>query len=407
MKESITATLQQKNNMWQAVISYKENGVWCRKWKSTKISCLNDRNKRKAKAALEEILSNFRQAADEEARLEGWGLETGVKDMLFTDLLQQWKRRKKFSVSQSTAQGYGMILSYALPYFSRLNVKVCDVTPAMLEAYYEMLLSKQPHPLSPNTVRKHATLFKSVFNDAVKDGYFTYNPAKRAKEPKWVPYNAETYSADEILNLLRAMKGHSLEDVVLIAVYYGLRRSEICGLRWQDVDFEQNKLLVRHKIIQAKVDGRHVIEKSNALKTQSSRRAFPLVPIVKERLLARKAWIERNKALCGNCYNNENDAYIFVCEDGQLLTPDKVSNRFRAFVKYHSELKRIRFHDLRHSCATLLLKEGNSLRAIQEYLGHATIITTMRYAHVDAQGRAEALGTIENALAQNSLEGSI
>lgn len=103
-------------------------------------------------------------------------------------------------------------------------------------------------------------------------------------------------------------------------------------------------------------------------------------------------------------YHAENDAYILVCEDGQLLTPDKVSNCFRAFLKYHWELKRIRFHDLRHSCATLLLKEDNSLRAIQEYLGQATISTTMRYAHVDAQGRAEALGSIKNVLGQNSLE---
>ena len=398
MKENITATLQHKNNVWQVVINYKENGSWKQKWKSTKLSCENGRNRRKAKAIMENELTVFKKDAEESARLEGWGLDADIRELLFIDLIDRWRIRKRLEVALSTLHGYDTIIKHIKSYFQDLPVKVKDITPTMLERYYESLLSDSASPLSPNTVRKHATLLKSVFNDAINDGYLSFNPAKRAKVPKPVPYNAETYSAEEIIALLKAMQGSSIEDVVLIAVYYGLRRSEICGLRWQDIDFERNELHIRHKVIQVTDHGKIVLEKSDALKTESSRRSFPLLPEIKNKLLLRKEWIRNNQNLCGNCYHHENDEYIFVCEDGSLLTPEKVSNRFRGFIKYHPEFKKIRFHDLRHTCATLLLANGQPLRVIQEYLGHSTIVTTTRYAHVDAKIREGALNTIAESL---------
>lgn len=398
MKESITATLQHKNNIWQIVINYKENGVWKQKWKSTKLSCENGRNRRKAKAMMENELTAFKKNAEEDARLEEWGLDADIRDLPFVILINRWRIRKQMDVSISTLHGYDTIIKHVRGYFQDENIKVRDVTPTMLEKYYSFLLCHPTSPLSPNTVRKHATLLKSVFNDAINDGYLSFNPAKRAKSPKSVPYNAETYSAEEIRALLKTMKGNAIEDVVLIAVYYGLRRSEICGLRWQDIDFDQNELHIRHKVIQVTEHGKIVLEKSNALKTRSSRRSFPLLPEIKSKLLLRKEWIKNNQSMCGSCYHHENDDYIFVCQDGSLLTPEKVSDRFRGFMKHHPEFKKIRFHDLRHTCATLLLANGQPLRVIQEYLGHSTIVTTTRYAHVDAKIRGDALNTIAKSL---------
>lgn len=346
MKTSITATLQKKNERYHIVISYKQDGVWKQHWESTKLPIKG--NQRRAKRMLEEALQIFRKEAEEEARLEGWGYAVVVKDMLFADYLLLWRDRKRIDVAVSTQQGYEMVLHYAEPFFRKLGAKVKEVTPPMIERYYAFLMDKEPHPLSPNTVRKHATLLKSAFNDAIKDGQLEWNPARRAKEPPVVPYNANTYSAEQIKYLLKRMEGHSLEDVVWLAAFYGLRRSEICGLRWQDIDFEQNILYVRHKVMQAHVDGKKVIEKSNALKTQSSRRAFPLLPALKERLLKRQDYLEQCKQLFGKGYDQENLDYVFVQADGSLLQPDQITNRFRSYIAYHDDLPKIRFHDLRH-----------------------------------------------------------
>lgn len=396
MKTSISASVQAKSGRLYIVLCYKEDGRWKHQWKKTELAAKNQ--KRKAERMKERIQQEFREDAEEEARRESWGIDYSVQDMVFADYLLMWKQRKSMSVALGTQQGYEMILRYAEPYFRRLEKQTKQITPMMIEGYYDFLLHKKPHPLSANTVRKHAVLLKSAFNDAIKDGQLRYNPAKRAKEPKKIPYNANTYSAEEIIALLAEMEGHSLEDVVWIAVLYGLRRSEICGLRWQDVDFEQNVLYVRHKIMQARVNGQRVIEKSNALKTQSSRRSYPLHPEIKKRLLKRREEREKYQELFGDGYDRQNEEYIFVEPDGSLLQPDRITNRFRSFMKYHKQLPRIRFHDLRHSCATLLLHQGFSLREIQDYMGHATIITTTQYAHVDSYGKRKALAAIGDSL---------
>ena len=95
MKENITATLQHKNNVWQVVINYKENGSWKQKWKSTKLSCENGRNSRKAKAIMENELTVFKKEAEESARLEGWGLDVDIRELLFIDLIDRWRVRKR------------------------------------------------------------------------------------------------------------------------------------------------------------------------------------------------------------------------------------------------------------------------------------------------------------------------
>ena len=118
-------------------------------------------------------------------------------------------------------------------------------------------------------------------------------------------------------------------------------------------------------------------------KTKSSRRTLPLVPFVKERLLRLQEEQEENRRLCGNCYNREYDGYICVNEIGDLIKPEYVSSTFAAFLEENG-MRRIRFHDLRHSCASLMLSSGVSMKQIQEWLGHSDFSTTANiYAHLE------------------------
>ena len=148
-----------------------------------------------------------------------------------------------------------------------------------------------------------------------------YNPVRRIAPPKIVPYQAQTYSASELNELFEALKGSSIEDIVRVTAFYGLRRSEVCGLRWQDIDFEQNTIYIRHKVLETRINGQSEVMQTNELKTESSRRAFALVPTIRELLLKRRQWTEENRRLWGDCYDHTYDEYIFTLADGSLLTP--------------------------------------------------------------------------------------
>ena len=118
-----------------------------------------------------------------------------------------------------------------------------------------------------------------------------------------------------------------------------------------------------------------------------------------ERLQALKAQQAYNRKLCGNCYNHRYGRYLFVDEMGNLIQPDRVSDGFARLLKAHG-LRHIRFHDLRHSCASLLLKQGVPMKQIQEWLGHSDISTTANiYAHLDSQSKQLSAATMEQALA--------
>ena len=174
-----------------------------------------------------------------------------------------------------------------------------------------------------------------------------------------------------------------------MTAFYGLRRSEILGLRWLDIDFETGTLQIRHKVAEVRINGKRQLVRSNDLKTEASRRAFPLSDDIHQRLKRRKAQIEENRAKKRR-YRTADADYVFVDANGKLFSPEYVSDHFRWRIA-HSDLPKIRFHDLRHTCATLLLHEGCSLREIQSYLGHASYLTTTRYAHIDARSKEHAL----------------
>ena len=239
------------------------------------------------------------------------------------------------------------ILRYADPFFRSRNITVQQVTPALIQRYLDSLQEGRTKPLSGNTIKKHIVLLKSVFNESIKDGTLVYNPVRRIAPPKIVPYQAQTYSASELNELFEALQGSSIEDIVRVTAFYGLRRSEVCGLRWQDVDFEQNTIYIRHKVLETRINGQSEVMQTNELKTESSRRAFALVPTIRELLLKRRQWTEENRKLWGDCYDHTYDEYIFTLADGSLLTPERVSDRFRGFIERHG-FKKIRFHDLRH-----------------------------------------------------------
>lgn len=197
---------------------------------------------------------------------------------------------------------------------------------------------------------------------------------------------------------LEVSKDHKMALLFQMTAFYGLRRSEVIGLKWDSIDFDSNLFTIRHVVTQAEVDGKSTLIQADRAKNKSSVRSMPLVGGIRERLLTLKEQQKNNRKICGHCYNTDFLGYVFVDEMGNLYKPNTVSDAFQSLIKKHG-LRKIRFHDIRHSCASLLLKNGVNLKLIQEWLGHSDISTTMNiYAHLDTTAKDVSANTMSQAL---------
>ena len=179
-----------------------------------------------------------------------------------------------------------------------------------------------------------------------------------------------------------------------LAAYYGLRRSEVIGLKWSAIDFTENTLTVRHTVHSTE-EG---IVAKDRLKTKSSYRTLTLEPFVRGELLKHREKQEQMKKVMRSAYSGEYTDYVCVDALGKLYDPDFVTGHFGQLLKKHN-LKKIRFHDLRHSCASVLLAQGVPMKQIQEWLGHSDMSTTANiYSHLDAVTKADTGAAMSKAL---------
>ena len=167
---------------------------------------------------------------------------------------------------------------------------------------------------------------------------------------------------------------------------------------------------IEHTVTEAYIDGKRVVVADDTTKSKTSYRTLPLIPVMRAKLLEVKAEQEQHRKLCGKPYNKKEGAYIYTDVLGNRIKPDYISSMFPKFLEDHG-LRRIRFHDLRHSCARLLLANGVSLKAIQEWLGHSTFETTADiYARFDGssnQNSANALTWIGNTSLAQEMAGAM
>lgn len=250
------------------------------------------------------------------------------------------------------------------------DIQIQAVSYQTIEEYYQYL---QEQGLSSTTIQHHHMLLQSVFREACKREIILRNPIEFVSKPKRQRPKENYYSEQEARQLLVAVKGTKLELPVTLALAYGLRRSEVLGLRWQDIDFENRTILICHSVIEGIDDGKRVVCQKDTLKQAASYRTLPLFEPIITLLLSE--W-EHKKAL----------KPVYVCSDrfGKVMKPDVVTHDFQNFLEENG-LRHIRFHDLRHSCASLLIAKHTPLIQVQHWLGHSTMLTTADlYSHLDS-----------------------
>lgn len=246
---------------------------------------------------------------------------------------------------------------------------------------------------------KHTTTDYSALKYAVKTDMLLQNVADKVDRPKKNDFQPVFLSAEEMQKMFEALRGTRLELPVLVAAFYGFRRGEVLGLKWDAIDFERGTISVKRTVTTVSVDGKHKEIEQQSAKTKSSLRTLPLIGSFRDYFIQVKDAQELNKKICGNCYNYEYDGFVFVDEMGERMRAQYLTCAFPKFLEKHG-LRRMRFHDLRHSCASLLLANGVPLKHIQEWLGHSDFTTTANiYAHLDYSSKITSAQAMETGLA--------
>ena len=383
----IAGHLQEKKGLYYMVLSYKDkSGKRVSKWLPTGLPVKG--NKKRAEDMLMAARAEFVAG---EAAID--------HDMPFSSYLVQWMEIARSTLKPNTAAGYAsMIQNPIAPYFQQRGVTLGGLQAVDIQMFYTDQLKR----VSANTVIHYHAIIHRALKYAVKTDLIDVNPADKVERPRKDRFTASFYDGNEVNRLFQAARGTPLELPVMLAAFYGLRRSEVVGLKWDAIDFENKTIAIRHTVTACAEKGRRIEVAADTTKTASSRRTLPLVPAFQTKLAALKEQQEKNRILCGRSYCTDYLGYVLVDAMGNRLKLSYISTAFPALLKRNG-LRPIRFHDLRHSCASLLLKNGVPMKQIQEWLGHSDFSTTANiYAHLDAGSKLTSAQAMEKGLGMSS-----
>lgn len=322
------------------------------------------------------------------------GMFVDPNTITFIELLKIWlEDYVKINNQRTTYQINEFITNQHLqPYFK--NIKLQKLSPMDIQHYYS---TKLKEGLSESTVVRHHAVIHKALEYAKSKKLLNSNPDDFTDLPKQSKKSkGRALTVQETDRLLAAIKGESIETAVLLALTLGLRRGEVCGLKWRNINLDDGIVFVKETRVQFK----EIIDKDKA-KTDDSIRSLPLPKFLFDYLKNKKTKQKENMLMCGKQF--KEDCYVCCWQDGTPFKPDYISKKFKKIIKKAELDESLRFHDLRHSNATFLLRQGVSLKEIQIWLGHSNIKTTMDiYTHVDVEMKKNVANKIDNVF-QNSL----
>src|SRR5919112_1843037 len=304
-------------------------------------------------------------------RASGYTFDT--ENIAVGEYLDRWLNDSdQDSVRTSTYERHEQIVRLHIkPAIGR--VKLSKLTPAHVQGLYR---DKLDSGLSPGTVQKiHAVLHKAL-SQALRWGMVPRNPADAVTAPRPTPEEMRPLSPDEAHKLMEAAHGDKLEALYILAVQTGMRQGELLALKWGDVDLNRGVIHVRRTLVRNR--GRIALGEP---KTKKSRRPVNLTSVAIEALKAHLEQQLEDIERLGDLYRD--DGLVFTSGVGTLINPSNLRRRSFAPLLQRAGLPQIRFHDLRHTCATLLLSRNVHPKYVQELLGHATVAITLdTYSHM-------------------------
>lgn len=408
-----------KKGKWYVVVTYTdEKGKRKQRWHNTGLE--NRGNKKKANSMLEEILLEYERKGENkvinsnnlkpkmtknEDELFKVGKEIinkpknskGNKAPYFVDWVGDYIENKKGMLEPVTYASYSSCYKFIKQYFNNKKVfktkpLLTDITTQTIVDFYNYL--KNVRGLKNTSIRHYKIIIHPALKLAYQKDIIAKNPAEFVPPLRLEKPEHKYYNQKEMAKFFEAIESTRYELPYKILAYYGLRRSELIGLKWNAIDFDKKTIEIRHKVgvVHSK------IYVSDELKTKASRRTLPLIPVIENMLLIHKDWIALNRRKYGSSYQTEYEEYVLVDELGKLMSPDLITHKFKKIIRKH-KLKDIRLHDLRHSCASLMVANKVPLKQVQEWLGHSNFATTADiYSHLDYSTKLDSARAISGIL---------
>ena len=375
-KNSFAASVQSKKGRLYAVIQVKEDGKTKPVWRA--LGLPEGTGKSKVQKAYREVVSKFEIEYAESLVRRG----NPAAGLSVFDYLCAYLNRAKSSIQINTYESYhGMIYGKIRRYFEpKTELTVSNLQPKDIEDFYDSLFADG---VTANTVIHYHAIMRRAFSQAFKDGLIDANPFDRVDRPKKNKFHGENYSEDELKALLELTRSDPIYPAILLAGGLGLRRSEALGVRWSRIDWEQNTVLLDTKIVEYERNGEKIVEPVEEMKNKSSRRTLPLPAPVREMLETEREKQEVYRKMFGKSYDIRYMDFVCVDQLGRLIRPSYVTQHFSDIIKKYG-LRKIRYHDLRHTMASILISHDVPLINVSNFLGHSDISTTANiYAHLD------------------------
>ncbi|GMA63771.1 site-specific integrase [Alicyclobacillus fastidiosus] len=369
-------TVTKKGNRWYIVytIGVLPNGKRKQKWES------GFRTKREAELALAKRLVEI-----------GTNSYVEPTTLLFKDFVEAWATDKENQVRPTTWRSYSWNLRvYILPQLGSKKLK--DLTAPQIQHFYSVIRQMprsdgKPGNISERTILHVHLLLHQIFKRAVKWGYIGMNPCDLVDKPKVEEPDLNVWTLDEGRTFLKFAEANSLYPLFLLLFTTGMRIGEVLGLRWQDINFDENTLSVTQQVVFVK--GGYKI---GPPKTKAGRRTIDINAQVTKALLDHRIHWNQLRELGGEHFQIDLDL-VFCTKKGTPIFRSNVTKAYNEIVE-KAGLKRIRIHDIRHTHASLLLEQGESIKVVQERIGHEKAdVLLNRYAHVLPRMQRKAVDT--------------
>ena len=398
-KPHFAASVQSKKGRLYAVMQVKKEGTTKPVWRA--LGLPEGANKTKVNKAFREVVAQYEQEFWEEQERGG----RPPADIPVYDYLVSYLKRVEPELQKNTIVSYRSMTNGKIRrYFQRRpQLTVGNLKPQDIQDFYQSLFADG---VVANTVIHYHALLRRAFQQAFKEERIDANPFDRVGRPKKNKFHGENYTQEELLTLLHLARGDVIYPAILLAGAMGLRRSEALGVRWSRIDWEKRTVLLDTKIVEYRENGKKKVEPVEEMKNKSSRRTLPLPDPVVEMLQVQKEHREVYRKMFQGSYNAQYLDYVCVNQLGELLRPSYVTDHFRELLEKYG-LRHIRFHDLRHTFASLLINQDVPLINVSNFLGHSDLSTTANiYAHLDKASKQASAAVIsdilqgENQLAQ-------
>ncbi len=365
-----------------SITRYKD-GRWCGRY------TVHTVNGPKRKAVYGKTKAEVRVKLTKAMAERDEGLIFDAENQTLKEYLERWLNDSvKGSVRPVTFESYARLnRRHTIPVLGRVKLKA--LTPAHLQGFYR---AKLDEGLSPRTVQYLHTLLHKALKQALRWGLVPKNVAEAVDPPRAQKKEIKPLSISEARSLLEAAREDRLEALYVVAISTGLRQGELLGLKWGDIDFEAGTLSVSRTLHRTKNGPLFT-----SPKTAKSRRKIRLTPTALEALMRhRKKQLEESEKLGGL---RQDHGLVFSSLTGTPLNRHNLITRSFKPLLERARLPHIRFHDLRHTCATILFSQNTHPKVVQELLGHSTIAITLdTYSHVLPGMGDQGSGAMEDAL---------